>query len=143
MAIPRTPAFLGKIPVFGPQGPDREESDFRNVPASDCGNADYTDAGMLGTYQTDAEPFRDPPDVRHFTGYGATAADLDRGYVVPAMREDPAYDLGNYKQRWADPKESYVDEGQTDLMPDDWEFRNRNRRSKGFLTRPRIPTERG
>ena len=143
MAIPRTPAFIGQIPVFGPDPDKGDRSDFRNVPASDRGNADYSDQGLLGNYSPDLEPYRDPPDVRHFAGYGATEADLNRGYVEPTIREQPAYDLSDYKSRWTQPREAFDDQGQTDITESHWDFRSRNQKSRGFLTRPRIPTERG
>ena len=143
MAISRSPSFIGQIPVFGPGDRDEDRSDYRNVPSSDRGNASYSDRGMFGGYQSDAEPFRDPSDVRHFVGYGATEADLDRGYVVPTIREAPNYDLSDYKARSSQPREAFDDQGQTDITNEHWEFRSRNQRSRGFLTRPRIPTERG
>ena len=133
-------SFIGQIPALSSVGTE-ETSDYHPVPASDRGNADYRDRGALGSYEVDPEPFRDPPDVRHFTGYGATEADLDRGYQVPAIRDDPAYDLDNYKDRYSQPRLSDEDEG-GDAMNDDFAFRLRNERSRGFLTRPRPPTDR-
>jgi len=143
MAIPRTPAFIGQIPVFGPDPDKSDRSDFRNVPESDRGNADYSDQGLLGSYSTDEERFRGPSDVRYMAGYGATSEDLDRGFVEPTIRENPAYDLSDYKSRWTQPREAFDDNGQTDITAEHWDFRSRNQRSRGFLTRPRIPTERG
>lgn len=132
--------FIGQIAELRPAGMEAE-SDFRPVPASDRGNATYSDRGMLGSYTPDSEPFTDPPGVRHFTGYGATEADLDRGYQVPAIRDDPAYDLDNYKTRSTLPRRPDEDEG-GDPMNDDYAFRRRNERARGFLTRPRPPTDR-
>jgi hypothetical protein len=121
----------------------RNVDDFRNVPASDKGNDGYRDRGMLGNYAPSAEPFPAPPDVRFFAGYGASEADIARGYCQPLVTEDPAYALQNYKQRSTQPRESNLNAGETDTMNDDWEFRRRNTKSRGFLTRPHIPTERG
>jgi hypothetical protein len=132
----------GPLPILKQIGEDEERSDYRNVPASDRGNLDYSDQGMFGSFTPDERPYLDPPGVRHFTGYGATAADLDRGYVVPGIREDAAYDKANYQMRSTDPKHPDEQPGDTDSMQRDWEFRARNQRSRGFLTRPRIPTER-
>jgi hypothetical protein len=133
-------SFLGQIPELGRTGTENED-DFHPVPASDRGNATYSDHGMLGTYEVNPEPFRDPPDVKHFTGYGATEADLQRGYQVPTIRDCPAYDLDNYKYRSSQPMLSDLDEG-GDAMNDDYAFRRKNERSRGFLTRPRPPTDR-
>jgi hypothetical protein len=133
-------SFLGNIPVLGRTGTE-DSNDFHPVPESDRGNADYRDRGMLGSYSPKETPWRDPPDVKHFTGYGADEADLQRGYQEPAIRDDPAYDLDNYKMRSTQPKLSDEDEG-GDAMNDDYAFRRRNERSRGFLTRPRPPTDR-
>ena len=133
-------SFLGQVPELRPVG-SGDESDYRPVPDSDRGNATYSDRGMFGSYTPDSQPFGDPPDVRHFVGYGATAADLDRGYQVPSIRDDPAYDMDNYVDRSTVPKLSDLDEG-GDAMANDYAFRRKNERSRGFLTRPRIPTDR-
>jgi len=123
-------------------GEDVEKDDFRAVPRSDAGET-YRDRGALGGYSTNrGEPFDPPSDVRFFEGYAGDVADLERGYCVPRITEDPAYQLANYKDRSSEPRESDVTPGNVEAMPDDWEFRNRNRRSDGFLTRPRIPNER-
>ena len=133
----------GPLPILKEIGEDEERGDFRNVPETDCGNLDYSDRGKFGSYASNyGRPFLDPPTVRHFTGYGATTADLDRGYVVPGINEDPAYDKANYQLRSTDPKHPDEQPGDTDSMERDWEFRRRNQRARGFLTRPRIPTER-
>ena len=119
-------------------------SDFRSVPRSDEGNEGYRDRGMLGGYATnEGRPWRNPADVVMFDGYGADHADLERGYCEPGIRQDPAYDLANYKDRSSQPKVSDLGPGDVMIERDDWDFRNRNRRSEGFLTRPRIPVERG
>ena len=133
-------AFVGQIPLLDKTG-DEDMSDYRPVPESDRGNAACSDRGMLGSYQTSAVPFKDPSDVEYFTGYGATEADLHRGYQVPMIRDEPAYQFDNYKDRSTLPRLSDEDEG-GDAMNDDFTFRRRNERSRGFLTRPRVPTDR-
>ena len=128
-----------------PLSEDGEDvSDFRQVPASDRGNADYSDRGKFGSFgPSNREQFRDPPDVKHFTGYGASEADIDLGFIRPVIREDPAYDLDDYKQRSTQPMEANDDQGgETDVTPEHWRFRRRNTKARGFLTRPHIPTER-
>lgn len=147
----RRGATIGLVPIVGPLGArtlagGSEEvgnEDFRNVPASDCGNAGYEDRGLLGSYgPSDRGAFRDPAEVRHFSGYGADERDYERGYIEPTIRENPAYDLTAYKDRYTAPSVADEDMGETQRMSDDWAFRDRARRSRGFLTRPRIPTER-
>ena len=119
-------------------------SDYRPNPRTDRGNADYVDRGGLGFYQTnDGKPWAPPSDVTYMTGFGANMDDLKRGWKVPVITQNPAYQLHNYKDRSSDPKVSDVTPGNVEMTEAEWEFRNRNRRSQGFLTRPRIPTERG
>lgn len=130
----------GPLPLMRGIGENEERSDFRQVPDSDSGNDSYSDQGMLGSF-TQREPF-EAPFVERFTGYGATHADLERGYCAPGELEDPAHDLSNYKMRSTEPRMTDEDFGNTDGLPSDYEFRRRNQRSRGFLTRPRIPTER-
>lgn len=120
---------------------DEDRSDYRPVPDSDTGEA-YRDRGMLGFYHRE-EPWDTPAEVRFEAGFGATEADLKRGWCEPLITEHPAYQLANYKDRSSMPRESDVTPGNVEMMEDDWSFRNRNRKSRGFLTRPRIPTERG
>lgn len=137
----RTNIPLDVVEDFGDKDEDR--SDYRPVPSSDDGET-YRDRGMLGFYQTNGgKPYSSPSDVKRFTGYGATEADLERGWSNPLITEHPAYQLSNYKDRSSMPKESDVTPGNVEMMEDDWAFRDRNRKSRGFLTRPRIPTERG
>jgi hypothetical protein len=124
-------------------GEDEERSDYRAVPNSDKGNAGYRDRGMLGSYSPSEDPFRTPGDVRFEAGFGADQADLERGWCDPLITSDPAYELNNYKERSSLPLEPDLNFGNQYAMNDDFDFRNRNRRSKGFLTRPRVPTERG
>ena len=133
-------SFLGQLPELRPVGTG-DMSDFHPVPDSDRGNAAYSDRGMLGSYRPPGDAFDSPSDVRRSTGYGATEADLDRGYQRPAIRDDPAYDLDNYKTRSTLPRMSDEDEG-GDAMNDDYAFRRKNERARGFLTRPRTPTDR-
>jgi hypothetical protein len=105
-------------------------------------NAKYETEGMLGSYCTSAEPFLNPEGVKMFAGFGANEAQLDLGYLDPHVSELPNYDNANYKERYSIP--SHPDEGPGNHMslPKDMEFRMKERESKGFLTRPRIPTER-
>ena len=140
--VPPDTTFIGQLPVFQPDRPDEEVSNFRNVPASDRGNADYSDQGMLGNYSPQREPWGDPPDVRHFIGYGASAEDLNRGYARPVIREDPAYDMGNYKDRFTRPKTPDTDDNPATASNSDLEFRRRSERSRGFFTRPHLPIDR-
>lgn len=135
----RTNIPLDVVEDFGADENDR--SDYRPVPSSDTGET-YRDRGMLGFYQ-DPKPFKTPDEVRFFAGHGATEADLERGWSDPLITENPAYQLSNYKDRSSQPMESDVTPGNVEMMEDDWAFRERNRKSRGFLTRPRIPTERG
>lgn len=119
-------------------------SDYRPVPRSDQGNETYQSRGQFGGFSTNrGEPFPVPRDVVMFEGYGGDRADLERGYCEPGIRQDPAYDLANYKDRSSQPMVSDLGPGDVEIQYSDWEFRNRNRRSEGFLTRPRVPIERG
>jgi hypothetical protein len=123
-------------------GKDEEQSDFRAVPESDRGDA-YRDQGALGWYTPSAEPFKNPSDVRFDAGYGADATDLERGWCDPRIDDDAAYQLENYKNRSIQPRISDSDEGARNPVQADFEFRNRNQKAKGFLTRPRLSTTRG
>lgn len=140
--IPPETVFLGQVPFFMPEERDSERSDFRDVPRSDEGNRDYADRGMLGSYTPTSEPYHTPRDVQLPTGYGATGEDIDRGFVRAVLREDPAYDLANYKDRLTRPRSPDEDDNAATAGPGDFEFRARHERSRGFLTRPRIPTDR-
>jgi hypothetical protein len=119
-----------------------DTNDFRNVPRTDR-DPTYRDRGMFGNYAPTSEPYPAPAETRFFTGFAGDEEDLRRGWCVPAIREDPAYDKVNYQDRWTQPREPNEDMGETDVMRADWEFRGRNQRSRGFLPRPRVPTERG
>jgi hypothetical protein len=143
MAIRRIDIIGSSLPILADIGEGGENADYRPVPESDRGNEGYEDRGYLGSYAPDnREPFRDPPDVRYFAGYGATEEDLRRGYCEADVGREPAYDKANYEMRSTQPRASSEAFGNTDSMPRDFEFRSRNQRARGFLTRPRIPTER-
>jgi hypothetical protein len=135
--------WKGQFPVFFDKTEsDQDVSDFHDVPASDLGDQ-YGDAGQLGGFETnDGKPWPQPADVVFFDGYGATQEDLKRGFCDPGMREDPAYDKENYADRSSRPKRVDENVGNTGWLPKDIEFQSRNTRSKGFLTRKRLPTER-
>lgn len=147
--------FTGQLPVLGPDERDENRDDFRNVPRSDRGNRGYGDRGMLGTFQTRDTQWPNPKGVqaasggydpsieRNVHGYGVEDADVVRGFCEPGITENPAYDKVNYCERSTVPRHPDEDFGNADRMERDWEFRGRNRESRGFLTRPRIPTERG
>lgn len=140
--IPPTTVFIGQLPVFQPDTPDGDRDDYRAPPAGDRDNAGYGDAGMLGNYSPSLDRYPSPDEVKRFTGFGATAEDLDRGFVEPVMRERAAYDLENYKQRWTAPKSPDEDDNPATAGAEDRAFRRRHERSRGFLVRPRIPTDR-
>jgi hypothetical protein len=136
--------WKGQFPVFisGMDEANKDVSDFRRVPASDTGEG-YDDQGQLGGFETnEGRPFDPPSDVQFMAGFGATEADLKRGYVVPGIKEDPAYDKINYADRSSRPKKVDEDVGNTSGLPKDYEFQSRNNTSKGFLVRKRLPTER-
>lgn len=107
----------------------------------------YDGKGMLGNYQTSSTPFPNPEGVKTFPGYGATSSDLEKGFCSPDIRELPAYDKINYADRWTLPKGPDEDDAAgglfgSDAMAEDYAFREIDRRSEGFVTRPRIPTDR-
>lgn len=132
-------------PIAFSFGDDGERSDFRQVPASDQGNSSYSDRGQLGSWEPSIGRWDNYPDadgINRFPGYGGTVEDLERGYRTVGVSEDPAYDKENYRERMTQPRHPDEDQGNRQVMDRDWEFRGRNRRAKGFLTRPYIPTER-
>lgn len=132
--------FGTPIPFAGPG--EEVRSDFRDVPLSDTGDG-YHDRGALGSYSPrEHEQWEVPEGIRYFDGFGARTEDLHRGFIEPTIREDPAYDKANYQERFSQPKLPDEDVNNTGVMDQDWEFRTRNRRARGFLTRPYIPTER-
>jgi len=103
----------------------------------------YADRVKLGgDYSPSADPFPMPSDVKVFGGYGADESDIRQGFIRPTMRDNPEFDKQNYVSRWTIPKEPDIDPGDTTGTDMDWEFRQKDLRSKGFMTRPRIPTER-
>ena len=142
MAIRRIDIIGTSLPILADVGEGGDNADYRPVPESDKGNAGYADQGYNGWYSPSEEPFRDPADVKYFVGYGASEEDLRRGYCQADVNRNPAYDKANYEMRSTQPRVSSESFGNTDTMPNDFEFRSRNQRSRGFLTRPRIPTER-
>lgn len=101
----------------------------------------YDTEPTLGSFRTSDKQFPNPEGIHIFEGFGANAKDLEKGWIDPLLDDKPEYDPQNYLYRWSEPKVS-------DLVEDgpgvsrDFEFRNKDRVSKGFLTRPRIPTER-
>jgi hypothetical protein len=121
---------------------DQDTVDYRAVPASDQGNATYRDHGGFGGFSPSREPYPSPSGVTFMDGYGATVDDLKRGFCQPAIRAEPAYDLANYKERYSQPRLPDEDNGNRQVMDNDWDFRGRQRQSRGFLTRPKLPTER-
>lgn len=107
-----------------------------------AGTHDKYDQGQtLGSYQTSEKQFPNPEGVVVFEGFGADKDDLVRGYCRPAIRNNPQYDSDNYKLRWTIPIASDLTE-QGPEIPSDAEFRTKDLKSKGFLARPHIPTER-
>lgn len=96
----------------------------------------------MGSYQTSATPFRNPSDVKLFTGQGADAEDLERGWVKPAMREYPQYVLENYKLKWTKPRVLDEDYNGGMDLPRQLDFKYSDLESKGLFERPHIPTER-
>lgn len=110
----------------------------------------YNDLGMLGSYRTSEVQFPNPKGVKTFSGYGADEADLELGFIRPAVRELPNYDKINYAQRSTNQK--MPDEDDTagsysgflglDAKQRDFDFREEKRTAKGLFTRPYIPTDR-
>jgi hypothetical protein len=128
-----------RVPVelmFGIRPTVETNDDFRQVPSSDRGNASYSDRGQLGGYAPSNEPYPAPRDVEFETGFGCSMEDARRGYVVPGLHEDPAYDFENYRDRMTVPKspspesDDFVDRREVN-------FRARGMVSRGFLTRGR------
>ena len=136
-----TPPRGWLLNVLSPDSSGENTDDFRDNPASDTGEF-YSDVGARGNYSTSRVPFAKPEGVVSYSGFGCTEADYERGYVVPSKADDPAYDKINYRDRWTQPQVPTEDQGNGQAMPNDWEFRQRNQRSRGFLTRPHLPTER-
>lgn len=101
----------------------------------------YDQSQTLGSYQTSDKQFPNPKGVVVFEGFGANKEDLVRGFCRSGIMENPEYDSDNYKLRWSIPSVSDLVE-QGPEVPSDIEFRQKELVSKGFLARPRIPTER-
>lgn len=101
----------------------------------------YDQSQTLGSYRTSEKQFPNPDGVVVFEGFGVTKKDLVRGFCDPAIRTNPQYDSDNYKLRWSIPRVSDLVE-QGPEIPSDDEFRRKDLVTKGFLARPRIPTER-
>lgn len=105
-------------------------------------NDKYNTKANLGTYRTSDEQFPDPEGMVYFTGFGANSADCERGFCEPDIKELPDYDKANYHDRYSQPRLPDEDQGNRDFLMQDMEFRMKERETKGFLTRPRIPIER-
>lgn len=118
-------------------------ADEGNTSGRDKGNASYTDRGYIGHRTSSEEKFPKPAGNVFFTGYGADEADLVRGYNEPTIREIPDFDLSNYKERWGEPKNPDDDMDNRTPMGRDWDFRDRERPSRGFLVRDRQFKQRG
>jgi hypothetical protein len=114
---------------------DAPGDNFRGTPASDRGNATYTDRGQLGSYAPTNEPYRPTADVQFGSGYGCTEDDAHRGYADVSIRDVPEYGFDNYRDRWTMPKERAVDDSEDWPGQSDMDFRMRSLRSRGFLTR--------
>ena len=105
-------------------------------------NDKYDTKANLGTYQTSDTQFPNPEGMVHFNGFGMDDADYARGFCDPEVKELPNYDKANYHNRYSMPRIPDEDQGNREVMEQDFEFRTKDLESKGFLTRPRIPTER-
>lgn len=116
---------------------------------ADTGNK-YDDKGRLGSYCTRDSQFPNPEGMKTFTGFGADKSDLERGFCEPTIRALPDYDLANYKERYSRQKQPGDNDNTTGLAgylglgvsSQDFEFREKERTSKGFLSRPKLPTDR-
>lgn len=86
--------------------------------------------------------FPNPEGVKVFSGFGADESDLVRGFLQSGVREDAKYDKVNYMNRSTQPRIADEDQTNTEAMEDDFMFRFKNLRSRGFLTRPTTSTER-
>ena len=105
-------------------------------------NDKYDTEAHLGTYRTSEEQFPNPEGMIHFNGFGMNDADYVRGFCDPNVRELPDYDKLNYTNRYTLPRIPDEDQLNTQSMESDFEFRTKELESKGFLTRPKYPTER-
>lgn len=75
------------------------------------------------------QPFATPADVKMSAGEGASVDDLKRGFKDPDISEKPEYDLDNYKDR-------FTQKPARDFQ-EDYAFRNKDRTTRGLLTRSR------
>lgn len=101
----------------------------------------YDTEPTLGSYRTSEMPFKNPEGMHLFEGFGANKSDLEKGWIDPLLDDKPQYDTQNYLQRWTQTRVSDLTEDGPGVNRD-IEFQEKDRVSKGFLTRPRIPTER-
>lgn len=102
----------------------------------------YDDKGRLGSYCTSATQFPNPEGMKVFSGYGASDADLERGFCKVAARELPDYDRANYVDRYSLPSEPDEDSDLGMSLPKDYEFRQKELHTKGMFMRQRYPRER-
>lgn len=105
-------------------------------------NDKYDSEGTLGSYRTSESPFPNAAGVVTFPGYGADKEDLERGFCRPTIRDLPEYKKENYEDRYTQAMDITKDYLDIFEPSPDQKFREIDRQSKGFLTRPRIPTER-
>lgn len=93
-------------------------------------------------YQTSDKQFPNPEGEVVFSGFGANAEDLERGWIKCDIRQNPEYEMSNHKLKWTEYRIADEDgNGGMDLPPD-FEFRMKDRETKGLFVRPHIPTER-
>lgn len=117
-------------------------SDFRPVTDKHACDDAYSHRGGFGTYQSAEEDFPTPAGVKRECGWGATPADLERGFIKPHISQDPAYEASNYYGRSSVPSLFDDDENNAADRVQSQNFRNKNRVSKGFLERNRYSRDR-
>ena len=76
-------------------------------------------------------------DIKYPSGFGATSKEVERGYLIPNLPENPGDYATSNRTRWT---QSKTDEFIWDS--DSFKLRQDELESKGFLTRPVLPTER-
>lgn len=74
-------------------------------------------------------------DIKYETGFGVSQADMKRGYIKPSLPVEPEYDAANYREKW-------TRQPNTGFGSPVYDFRYKEEETKGFLTRPILPTER-